>query len=58
MSGNQVFNCLNSKNMFKMDPRTAKGQVSEISIDKKIYSTNNEFTCITATSEGQIATGS
>ena len=41
MTENQVFNCINSKNIFKMDPRMANAQVSEIKTDSKIYAVNN-----------------
>ena len=46
MTPNPVFNCLNAKNIFKMDPRIAKGVASAIKVAEKIYSKNLHFTTI------------
>ena len=48
---------MNSRNIFRMDPRIAKANVSCISDQTKLYTTKNNFTCITTNADGQFSIG-
>ncbi|EGR34232.1 vacuolar import and degradation protein, putative, partial [Ichthyophthirius multifiliis] len=58
LTNNELFYCLNDKNLFLMDPRKSNGiALSDIVEKEKIYSKNNKLTCIQSNVNGNFAVG-
>ncbi|EAR95804.2 Vid27 cytoplasmic protein (macronuclear) [Tetrahymena thermophila SB210] len=59
LENTKTFYSINSKNIFRMDPRISKGAAQTcIQNGSKMYAQNNHFTCISSTKNGEFAIGS